>query len=121
MGPVTLAEVKEAVFKMGATKAPGPNGMNGQFYQHHWEIIQQEVYQTVNNFFALGTLDPSLNRTHIILIPKVPNPESIKQYRPISLCNFSYKGSIDERNILPKWRFGMQTKDLDPLGVGKAC
>ena len=32
-----------------------------------------------------------LNRTHITLIPKVQGPESLNNYRPISLCNSVYK------------------------------
>lgn len=32
-----------------------------------------------------------LNRTNIVLIPKVYTPESLSQVRPISLCIFAYK------------------------------
>ena len=32
-----------------------------------------------------------LNRTNIVLIPKVQDPETIGSYRPIGLCNFVYK------------------------------
>lgn len=88
---VTMKEVKEAVFQLGAMKAPGPDGMNGQFYQHHWEDLQQDVFNMERNFFETSILDPTLNKTHISLIPKVRNPERLDQFRPISLCNFVYK------------------------------
>ncbi|XP_056173433.1 uncharacterized protein LOC130139772 [Syzygium oleosum] len=52
--PVTLEEVKKAVFQLGATKAPGPDGMNGQFYHHHWEDIQHDLHLLVSNFFISG-------------------------------------------------------------------
>lgn len=32
-----------------------------------------------------------LNATDLILIPKVEMPDSVGHFRPISLCNFSYK------------------------------
>lgn len=89
--PATMEEVKEAVFGMGATKAPGPDGMNGHFYQQHWEDIKEDVLSTVQFFSDIGTFDPIVNRTHISLIPKVPNPETLDQFRPISLCNVIYK------------------------------
>ncbi|CAL1413727.1 unnamed protein product [Linum trigynum] len=31
------------------------------------------------------------NDTHIVMVPKVDNPERINQFRPISCCNFIYK------------------------------
>ena len=45
----------------------------------------------VKAFFHSGFLLNSLNHTFITLIPKVPTPERVTQFRPISLCNVSYK------------------------------
>lgn len=73
-----MEEVREAVFQMGALKAPGPDGFNGLFYQNAWDIIQTDLFQLVQNFFSTGILDPHLNQTYITLIPKVKNPEIIE-------------------------------------------
>jgi hypothetical protein len=51
------------------------------------EILVPAVLEFVNG----GALPPELNDTDIILIPKVRHPQSITQYRPISLCNVIYK------------------------------
>jgi len=100
----TLEEVHAAVFQLGALKAPGPDGFNGLFYQKSWEMLKPDLFQLVQNFFNTGTLDPLINQTHISLIPKVKNPETIGQFRPISLCNFSYKIiSKILANRLKKW------------------
>lgn len=45
----------------------------------------------MQTFFEIGHLNSDMNRTQITLIPKVPNPENLEQFRPINLCNFVYK------------------------------
>jgi len=72
---VSLEEVHNAVFQLGAQKASGPDGLNGIFYQHHWDIISNGVFEEVRGFFHSGILEPALNRTHMALIPKTPHPK----------------------------------------------
>lgn len=61
-------------FQLGASSAPGPDGLNGLFYHHHWDILQEDVYRMVHTFFSSGVLPAEINRTSISLIPKTPNP-----------------------------------------------
>lgn len=49
--PVTDAEIWSAVESLGATKAPGPDGLNGMFYQKNWSAVGKEVWAAVQNFF----------------------------------------------------------------------
>lgn len=89
--PITDDEIKVAVFDLGALKAPGLDGFPGKFYQNFWETINDEVCGTTKDFSTVGFNLSALNRTHIAFIPKVQNPENVSQFRPISLCNNSYK------------------------------
>lgn len=45
----------------------------------------------VKKFFDDGIMPEGVNDTTIVPIPKSNNPLSIKDYRPISLCNVIYK------------------------------
>lgn len=49
------------------------------------------VIQEVRSFFETGVMDPDINHTHLCLIPKIERPFSMKDFRPIALCNVIYK------------------------------
>ncbi|CAN0837158.1 LINE-1 retrotransposable element ORF2 protein [Linum grandiflorum] len=89
--PINVAEIKKAVFQLGATKAPGPNGFPGRFFQQHWDTIGPDLCREVLAFFTTNEFPPSWNDTYLTLIPKVRHPESITQFRPINVSNFRAK------------------------------
>lgn len=91
MGPVTLEEVKNVIFQMGGMKTPGPDGFQGVFYHSYWDIILEDVNGLIKDFACGRMSSKNINSTHIVLIPNAANPSSMSQFRPISLCNYSYK------------------------------
>lgn len=89
--PLTDREIKEAAFSMGPFKAPGIDGLHVVFFQSQWDNIGGSVCRFVKDVFLNPAHIREVNQTLLVLIPKVDNPESIKDLRPISLCNVIYK------------------------------
>ncbi|CAN0919302.1 LINE-1 reverse transcriptase homolog [Linum grandiflorum] len=89
--PITAHEIKRDVFQLGATKAPGPDGFPGQFFQQHWDTVGSDLCCEVQSFFTTGVFPSTWNDTYISLILKVRHPEFITQFRPISVSNFQAK------------------------------
>ncbi|CAJ2652454.1 unnamed protein product [Trifolium pratense] len=89
--PITREELKEALFQMHPDKAPDPDGFNPAFYQYFWELCGDDIFEAAKEWLDRGYFPSSLNETNICLIPKCENPISMKDLRPISLCNVLYK------------------------------
>lgn len=80
------------VFKsLHPTKSPDPDGMSAIFFQKYWDIIGSNVCTVIQNVFRSGRLPKALNRTFIVMIPKVKQIFKFNQIRPISMCNTTYK------------------------------
>ena len=88
---VTMEEIQQAVFDIGPHRAPGHDGFSAVFYHQFWEDLKSEIMQEVAELFERGELDRQLNHTNLCLIPKVYPPTGMSQFRPIALCNVSYK------------------------------
>lgn len=88
---VTDLDLKDALFSIGAFKAPGPDGYSSAFFHSNWDVVGSDVIQAVSSFFETGFLPRQWNCTALTLIPKLASPISIRDYRPIACCNVVYK------------------------------
>ncbi|XP_073119573.1 uncharacterized protein [Henckelia pumila] len=89
--PFSKEEVRKALFDMHPDKAPGPDGMSVFFYQKFWNIIREEVTMAVLRVLNDGAELAYWNNTVVALVPKIKEPLTLKNFRPISLCNICYK------------------------------
>ncbi|GJS70092.1 RNA-directed DNA polymerase, eukaryota, reverse transcriptase zinc-binding domain protein [Tanacetum coccineum] len=89
--PVSLDEVKNAVWDCGSSKAPSPDGFFFAFVKKYWDDIRVYIMKYVNIFLDTGSLPHGSSSSFFTLIPKVNNPIFIKDFRPISLICVHYK------------------------------
>ena len=76
---------------MEPDKAPGPDGFSIHFYRVCWPVIKQDLLRMITSFLRKAKVGGCTNSTFLSLIPKEVNPASFDRFRPISLCNASYK------------------------------
>jgi hypothetical protein len=87
----TDEEMRDAMFQIGPLKASGVDGFPARFYQRNWRTIKEKVINAVKLLFVTWSIPDGVNDTAIVLIPKVDQPETLKDFRPISLCTVIYK------------------------------
>ena len=85
------AEIKDGLWALKASKARGPDGLHARFFQRFWLTVGDSVKAEVKKAFRECKISEYLNRTNVVLIPKIAWPESLGNYRLISFCNTMYK------------------------------
>ncbi|CAA7020347.1 unnamed protein product [Microthlaspi erraticum] len=104
--PFNSEMVRRSLFKMPLNKTPGPDGFPVEFFKASWDVVGPELEASVLHFFESSFMPTSLNSTSLVLIPKRPGAEELKDFRPIACLNTLYKvitRLLSERlkNVLP--------------------
>jgi hypothetical protein len=89
--PFLEKEVKDAIFGSYFEGAPRPDGLSFLFYQKFWDIVKDDLLKLVKGFKDSKLDWFRLNFATLTLIPKVEDASEMKNFRPISLLNCSFK------------------------------
>jgi len=89
--PISLGEIKSAIWACGNDKSPGPDGFSFKFMKRHWVILKQDILAFVKHFEQWGRFSDGCNSSSISLVAKVKDPLNLGDYRPISLIGSMYK------------------------------
>ncbi|XP_060212076.1 uncharacterized protein LOC132639653 [Lycium barbarum] len=88
---VTDEEILAAIKGMPPAKSLDIDGYPIEFFTRNWEVVKVDVLSAVKEFFKTGKLLKAFSGTSVTLIPKIPNPSLVKDYRPIDCCTTFYK------------------------------
>ncbi|GKD21730.1 putative reverse transcriptase domain-containing protein [Tanacetum coccineum] len=88
---VSNDEVKAALFDIDSNKPHGSDGYSSYFFKSSWDVIGKDFCMAVKEFFSSRKLLKEVNSTVISLVPKLPTPRNVLDYRPIACCNVVYK------------------------------
>ena len=91
MEDVSEEELKATLNSFQKDKSPGPNGWTVELFMVSYGTIGTDLLQLVEETRVNGVLHPPFNYTFIALMMKKDKPEILKDCRPVSLCNITYK------------------------------
>lgn len=80
-----LEDLKSVVWEGVKDKSPGPDGFNLSFFKACWDIVKGDLIRTVDGFHRSSRISKAVNANFIVLIPKVDNPLTLDDFRPICL------------------------------------
>eukprot|EP00253_Pinus_taeda_P022364 PITA_22364 len=91
IAPISMEELKDVLDSMEPDKAPGPDGFSVRFLLTCWSTIKKDLWRMVRKSQNCAKLGGGINSAFLALIPKEKGASDFSRFRPISLCNSSYK------------------------------
>jgi hypothetical protein len=122
--PFLESKIVEAFFNINFNASPGPDGFGPGFYKKFQSLTKPKIFNLFNQFFNVSLDTTSINRAHLILIPKSDGARSPKHFRPISLHNCPIK-AISKllanrlQKIIPSLIHGDQTGFVQGRSISK--
>jgi hypothetical protein len=90
--PFSEEEIWQAIKRLPARKAPGPDGFTAEFLHACWPLIKHDIVAMFQYLYELrGRGFSSLNQVLLTLLPKHTGTSSLRDYRPISLIHLMAK------------------------------
>ena len=91
-GRLTYEECKKVLSSFSNGKSPGEDGFTAEFYAKFFDILGEDLVESLNSAHEKGQLSISQRRRVITLLPKDDTALShLKNWRPITLLNVDYK------------------------------
>ncbi|WOL07716.1 hypothetical protein Cni_G16463 [Canna indica] len=91
IAPFFKTEIWNTINSMANGKSHGIDDFTVEFYKSYWEIISDDLLNYFHHFHCTGFIPFEWNKIIITSIPKCQNPNRVKDFRPIALCNMSYR------------------------------
>ncbi|GBP51795.1 hypothetical protein EVAR_96862_1 [Eumeta japonica] len=83
--------IHNIIKQMKKGTVPGPHQMVIELYQHAPEVFVKQVTKTIGKAYENNSFPQKWVETIQIPIPKKARPQSVNDYRKISICNAGYR------------------------------
>ena len=125
-GSLTMLEITNVLRRMKSNKTPGTDGFPADFYKVFWKNLKHFVLKALNESYDEGQLSITMRQSVVSCLPKGDKRrDHVKNWRPISLLNVTYKigsGAIAARLkvVLNKLIAKTQTGFLSNRFIGES-
>ncbi|GBG60070.1 hypothetical protein CBR_g401 [Chara braunii] len=89
--PVSIDELQHTLAVMAAGKCPGRDGLTVEFYRSCWDAVGPALVEVYNKVLTGEKLGDLMTFGVISVMFKKGDKSNIRNYRPISVLNVSYK------------------------------